>query len=379
MAHPSPVVSADGRYVAYAAGDSTQLGRNASEAVNVFVRDTSTGTLERVSNLGDAPVQHASWPAMSADGRFVAYVSLAAFATDENGTTSTVRVYDRRERVTELVSVPWAGRAIAGECSYPSISDDGRFVAFTSDMPNLVEHDVNGFADVFVFDRKLKKTKLISIGRNGAQADDLSLSASISSDGRYVAFDSFASNLVVNDTDPTIDAFVRDTVAGTTLLVSSLSTAAQTPGGAAGASISPNGRRVVFVWEETNEMVIRDLASGETTMVSLAPGAVSGSGTSGVGIPAVSPEIASVSFDGRFVVFISGERVYLRDTIAGRTRRVGTFDPALEADSSVRASSATVSRDGTCVTFLTNAVNLAAGNEGLVEEDVVLWRNPWLP
>ena len=140
-------------------------------------------------------------PALSSDGRYVAFVSSASnlVGGDTNGSTD-VFVRDRELGRTERVSVSSA--EVEGFASYqPSISADGRYVAFSSGAPNLVKNDTNSTDDVFIRDRKLGKTYRVSLGLGGEEANAGSADPAISQNGRYVAFLSEASNLIVDNTD----------------------------------------------------------------------------------------------------------------------------------------------------------------------------------
>ena len=150
-------------------------------------------------------------PSVSADGRYVAFESAASnlVAGDTNGYID-VFVRDRKLHRTYLVSVSSAG-VQGNDASFdPSISADGRYVAFESDASNLVAGDTNGYPDVFVRDRKLHRTYLVSVDSAGVQGNNDSYDPVISADGRYVAFTSAASNLVTGDSNGFEDVFVRD-------------------------------------------------------------------------------------------------------------------------------------------------------------------------
>src|SRR5260221_1304520 len=154
---------------------------------------------------------------ISADGRYVAFVdnSTDLVQGDTNG-FDDIFVRDRIAGTTERVSVATGGAQADGGSQLPSISADGRFVAFESAATNLVSGDTNGLDDVFVRDRVAGTTERVSLSTNGAQAYHLCELPSISADGRYVAFDSAAGGLVPGDTNQRGDIFVRDRIAGTT-------------------------------------------------------------------------------------------------------------------------------------------------------------------
>jgi Tol biopolymer transport system component len=160
-------------------------------------------------------------PAISADGRFVAFRSFASnlVAGDTNGSYD-VFVRDRRAQVTRRVSVGPGGQQANRYSFAPAISAHGRFVAFRSLASNLVAGDTNGTEDVFVRDRRAQVTRRVSVGPGGQQANFSSGEPAISAHGRFVAFDSGASNLVAGDTNNKWDVFVRDRVAQVTRRVS---------------------------------------------------------------------------------------------------------------------------------------------------------------
>src|SRR5439155_1259062 len=160
--------------------------------------------------------------ALSADGRFVAFDSAATYlvAGDTNG-ESDVFVHDRQTGITERVSVASDGTQGNKANSYPALSADGRFVAFDSDATNLVAGDTNGTTDVFVHDRQTGTTERVSVASGGGtqgngKSGGFFAFPAPSADGRFVAFQSDATNLVAGDTNGTTDVFVHDRPTPTT-------------------------------------------------------------------------------------------------------------------------------------------------------------------
>ena len=177
------------------------------------------GTTERVSvSSGGAQGNGYSFdPAISADGRFVAFASDATnLVPGDTNSTADVFVRDRQTGTTRRVSVSSGGAQGNDVSSDPAISADGRFVAFKSDATNLVPGDTNDSDDIFVHDRQTGTTRRVSVSSGGAQGNGDSLSPAISADGRFVAFESCATNLVPGDTNDAIDVFVHDRQTGTT-------------------------------------------------------------------------------------------------------------------------------------------------------------------
>ena len=189
----------------------------------MFVHDRQSGTTTRVSVDGSgAQANEQSWrPEISADGRLVAFASIASnlVAGDTNG-AADIFVHDRLTGATTRVSVASGGAQASGESNEPSLSTDGRSVAFTSYSSNLVPGDTNSWEDVFVHDRATKTTRRVSVDSSGIQGNNFSIEPSISGNGRFIAFRSDASNLVPGDTNRGHDVFIRDLLSQSTTRVS---------------------------------------------------------------------------------------------------------------------------------------------------------------
>jgi len=218
-----PAISADGRTVAFTSY-ATNLGAGFTIGIqDVFVRDLVHDTLECVSvGTGGIMANHSSWaPSLSSDGRFVAFYSQASnlVPLDVNG-AHDVFVHDRQTGETEIVSVSSTGGQAAGPSVTCRISGDGRFVAFTSHADNLVPGDDNTDSDVFVHDRVTGTTELVSQGSLGQIGDEESDYPGISGDGRWVVFHSMAENLGAPDNEMSRDVFVRDRLLGVTTCLS---------------------------------------------------------------------------------------------------------------------------------------------------------------
>lgn len=244
----------------------------------VIVSVSSTGQQGR--NLGSGQ------PAVSARGRFVAFVGYPSNLVpgDTNGKPD-IFVRDRRAGTTTRVSVSSSGvqaNRQSGTYSGPDISADGRYVVFESDARTLVKGDTNGWKDVFLHDRWTHRTTRVSVGAGRAQGDNASYWPSISGDGRYVAFSSRASNLVDDDENDAWDVFVRDRKTGVTTLESRSTAGALVNDGGSSPMISGNGRFVTWgsyadnlVPGDTNgvaDVFVRDRVTGSTWRVPCGPG-----------------------------------------------------------------------------------------------------------
>jgi Tol biopolymer transport system component len=297
----SPAITPDGRFVAFASGASNLVAGDTNGRIDVFVHDRLTGitTRESVSSAGTQGDFHSYSPSISADGRFVAFASTAANLID--GMTITeyqIYIRDRTLGVTSLVSASAAGDpGNASSLGNPSISADGRFVSFNSNASNLVSGDTNGLSDVFTRDRVSGTITRDSVASDGTQAAGVAGSAdpSLSADGRYVAFMSAANNLVPGDTC-CFDVFVRDRVAGMTTLESVDSDGVQ---GGESPTISGDGRLVAFR-RSLFGIYLRDRQTGQTL----------GSSTQRfVETPKLSP-------DGRYLTFSRNGDTVSRATVS---------------------------------------------------------------
>ncbi|GAB1640312.1 TolB family protein [Krasilnikovia sp. MM14-A1259] len=282
-----------------------------------------------------------------------------------------------------LVSVSTQGAMANRDVDFPSVSADGRYVAFQAWATNLVPGDTNDHYDVFVRDTVAGTTTLASVGPDGVQGNAYSGQPSISADGRYVAFQSGASNLVAGDTNDYSDIFVRDVVAGTTERVS----VPTTPTGIGGADhrpvISADGRRVAFV-SYAQDMVpgitfwgpklfVRDLDAGTTTLASV--------GVSGEPVPTAymqADEVAiGMSGDGRTVAFVSDRDgvatnddetsdILVRNLDTGVTVNASLSSTGQQvdnpADYAARRSRIALSRDGRKVAFASRSAQLVPGD-----------------
>jgi Tol biopolymer transport system component len=307
-----PVLSANGRYVAFQSYASDLVAGSVDEGADedVFLRDRKTGAIERLSVDGDGleGTGRSQEAAISANGRYVAFQSdvPTLVPADENG-FADIFVRDRKAGTLERVSVGTGGaEAHGGASENPAISASGRFVAFQSDATDLVAGDGNEKTDIFVHDRKTGVTERVSLALPPLEPDDVSRFASISANGRYVAFESSATNLVTGDENERADVFAYDRKKGETTRVSVATDGTEGDQGSFSPVISGNGRVVVFesdatvlVAEDGNasgDAFAHDRKTGETTRISVdgAGGEVDGGG----GLPAVSA-------NGRFVAFES--------------------------------------------------------------------------
>ena len=258
----NPALSPDGRYVGFSSTASNLVVGDTNLWSDVFVHDRMTGTTERVSLAADGSEgdQPSFSPSFSADAQLVAFWSTANnLVPGDGGDTTDVFIVDRSTHAIEWVSVPWNGvpGLNPGPYSRPGMSADGRFVAFGGGGDGIVPGDQNGVGDVFVRDRVLGTTERVSVGLGGGDANGQSIFASISADGRFVAFESEASNLVPGDMNGVADVFVADRTTGTIVRASLAFDGSEGNDFSSQPALSADGRRLAY-WGKASNLVRND-------------------------------------------------------------------------------------------------------------------------
>jgi Tol biopolymer transport system component len=377
---PGAVVSAGGRYVAFFSVASNLVPGDTNGRWDVFVRDRLAGTTERVSVDSNGVQGNANSGlygiAISADGRYVAFESAVNTLVpgDTNGSRD-IFVRDRFNSKTVRVSVDSGGTQGNDDSLYPVMSDDGHLISFSADATNLVPGDTNAVMDVFVHDRTTGTTVRVSVSAGGAQANGASGGSGFSADGRYIVFESGATNLVSGDTNGKEDIFIRDTQNGAVERMSVATNGAQGDAHSYWPTISADGRYVAFTTEATNfaagdtygsrDVFVHDHLAGTTSLVSISISGVPGNHG--------SQEI-SLSSDGRFAAFKSGATdlipngplnlshwIFVRDLQAGTTELVSRAN-----DGSIPSLGGSdipwISADGRYVVFRSYATDLVPGD-----------------
>jgi Tol biopolymer transport system component len=377
-----PWITPRGRFVVFTSNATNLVLNDTNGVSDVFVRDRETGKTKRVSvNSRGRQANDGSetFSAMiSANGRYIVFSSRATnLVRNDTNAVADVFVRDRRTGKTRRVSINSRGRQANGASGDASISADGRLVLFDSEATNLVRGDSNGVGDVFVHNLVTGKTSRVSVNSAGVQGNDGSFYASISADGRFVAFGSAATNLVAHDTNAVGDIFVRDRKRGKTKRASVSSTGIEMNAGSSSEppSISADGRFVVFdsradnlVPNDTNgfqDVFIRDLRDRRTRLISLSSSGGQGNEASEQGF---------ISGNDRFVVFRSSATnfaaadtnsavdVFVRDRKTGKTRRVSVASGGAQANGGSGNGNPAITADGRFVVFVSSASNLVQGD-----------------
>ncbi len=361
-----PAISGDGRYVVFESLATTLILTDTNAVSDVFVHDRETGITERVSvaSNGDEGNDMSGYPAISANGRYVAFWSRAnnLVSGDTNG-KGDVFVHDRQTGVTERVSLASNGTQGDDDATTSAISADGRYVTFLSRASTLVSGDTNNTADIFVHDRQTGETTRVSVATGGAEADASSDAPDISADGRFVVFGSRAGNLVSGDSNARSDVFLHDRQAGTTARLSETSGRIGGDNHSEAPTISADGRYVAFQSRADNlipgdvnttpynDILVHDRETDEAERVSIATDGSKGD------LASTAP---SISAGGQYVAFSSSSTNLVSDDTNGASdcfvHETGALDPlGLEASTlSVDPDEAAV---GEVVTFTMALVN----------------------
>ncbi|HVE91403.1 MAG TPA: calcium-binding protein [Actinomycetota bacterium] len=377
----SPSISADGQLVAFASSSADLVPGDTNGGVDIFIHDRRSGLTERVSvaSSGEQAVNRWGYfvqaqPSISSDGRFVAFSSQAMnLVTGGTSGESQIYVRDRLLRTTELVSQSKVGGEPDDGSHGPSISGDGRFVAFSSDATDLVDGDDEGEGDVFIRNRQTAQTSRISIDRVGRGGDNDSWAPAMSADGAAVAFTTLATNL--RDT-PTAKRYsevvvVHDFLRATNSQASVDDCAAWGQGIHAGKpAVSHDGRHVSYskncsASDWPTNVYIYDRDTQATELVS-----VDADGSR----PTESSLDSAVSGDGRYVAFWSSssrmvrhdnndlQDVFVRDRHLDTTYLASVSSTGDQARSlwggGITGGEVAISRDGMSVAFSTWADGL---------------------
>jgi len=375
-----PSISANGRYTAFESDSTNLVPDDTNGWEDIFVHHRETGVTTRVnvdSNGNQANSQTLN-PSLSADGRYVTFWSLADnLVPNDTNMHWDAFVHDRETGATARVCISSSGEQGNSGCGTPFISADGRYVAFGSFSDNLVTGDTNELFDTFIHDRETGETTRVSVDSEGNQADGGGYRVSVSADGRFVVFESPFNNLVPDDTNGVEDIFVRDRDTGETTRVSVDSDGNEANGASEiywAHAVSVDGRYVAFesaadnlVPNDTNgveDIFVHDRETGATTRVSVDSDGNQANGYSG--------ERTSISATGRYVAFWSGatnlvpndtnglDDVFVHDRETGETIRVSVTSEGNEANGgSIEPS---ISPDGRYVAF-------ASWGDNLVPED----------
>ncbi|HRQ73481.1 MAG TPA: GC-type dockerin domain-anchored protein [Phycisphaerales bacterium] len=375
-----PSVTPDGAYLVFASGANNLVPGDTNNATDIFVRDMATGAVDRVSvsSAGGQTNDVSGEASISDDGRFVAFYSVATnLVPDDTNGYWDIFVHDRATGETTRVNLGPDGAQGNGHSRYPSISGDGRFIAYRSSATNLVPGGSTA-GHVFVFDRIAGETSIVSRSSDGEPGDAPSDTPSVSYDGRYIAFHSHATNLVPDDTNGRRDVFVRDTVLGTTVRASLPVGGENDDRAGEYPRITGSGRFVAYesVRSTNRQARLYDALLGTSTIESLTvTGAPAGNGCQ---TPQASEDGRYVVYTSASDNIVYGDTnvkrdIFVRDRWAAVNYRVSTTYLSEQADG--HSDFPTMTADGSVIVFRIEAQNLIPeGGNGRVQLYAHAWR-----
>lgn len=376
-----PSITPNGRFVLFNSFASDLVTGDTNGVTDIFLKDRKTGVVTRISTNalgqeGNAESGNYFNAAITPNARFAVFESEADNLVQQDlNIVKDVFLKNIKTAAVTRVSTNSQGVEANGESFTASISANGRYVAFTSAATNLVDGDSNANADIFVKDLKTGAVTRASTNSQGQQANNgNSYSAVISPNGRYVVFESDATNLVDNDTNASFDIFLKDLKTGKITRVSTSSENEQANFASSNANLTANGRYVVFDSEATNLVAGDNNDNGDVFVKDLKTGAIKLASTNIQGQQADSvSRDASISSNGRYVVFQSSasnlganvlndsiDEIFLKDMKTGQVTLVSANNNGVQADNSCWYP--TLTPNGKYIAFYSYAANLVDGD-----------------
>lgn len=346
----------------------------------VYLKTITSGAIKNVATRGDGAASNGpSWQANFFPGGNSIVFSSASSDFVPNMGYGTYNIFTKNltTGVVRLVSRRWDGGFAETHSWWPNGSPDGKSVAFVSWSSLIVPNDTNGAQDIFVKNMATGKTTRVSTAGNGAQANGESaltgLIQGFSPDGKFLAFHSYASNLVAGDTNGTWDVFTKNLVNGVVRRISVAPGNRQANGGSYGAAWSPNGNLVSFhsaasnlVAGDTNgvmDIFAKNLTTGAVKRLSTASNGAQANGASYQGV--FSPNGKLFAFTSEATNLVAGDTngqkdVFVKDLTTGKVILISkSATGVLSNNSSVEP---TFSSDSTMVAFRSWATNLVPGD-----------------
>lgn len=361
-----PALSTDGTLIAFESAANNLVSNDTNGVSDIFLRDTFNNLTTRISvdSAGNQGNGNSSLAAISGDGNIIAFVSDSTnliSALDENGFPD-IYVHTISTGDTIIISNGMSGQPANGASSSPAISTDGKFVAFHSLASNLVANDTNAKSDVFVYDMTTKLIKRVSVSSTGIQGNGNSYQPSLSADGRYVAYQTEAENIAIGDSNGVSDIVVYDRQTGAVSRMSLDSQGRQSNGASINPCISGDALFVVFESKATtlvngdfngvSDIFLRDIAAAKTTRISINDAGFEANDDSYN--PVISSDARFIAFESRARNLIKGDNnkrrdIYVRDRKFGKITRESIPDSRTDADG--HSFNAAVSANGEVIAF----------------------------
>ncbi len=383
---PLQAISADGRFTVFVTESRNLAPGDDDDLEDVYLKDLQSGAVTLVSQGIDGKAANAAAqvPAISSDGNTVVFASSASnlVVGDDDGARD-VFAFDRVTGLIERVSRNPEGTGNPSSSDLPSVSADGRYVAFRSRRTDLApgEDENSTQDDVYVFDRQLTLWERANVSTSGEQGNQRAFRFAISRNGRYVAFDSRADNLVDGDENDRDDVFLRDRTMGTTVRVTVDLSGDEFPSPSADdLSVSDTGvvafsSRQALLSNDTN--VSTDVYTASASVGSLSLVSVNSSNESSNGIsdePEISANGLAVVFRSTATDLADGDDegqddIFVRDLVGGTTTRVSVSAPMTGGNNDSEGGS--INDDGSAVVFSSRASDLVLPDDNF-QQDVFL-------
>ena len=363
----NPSVSTDGHYIVFTSDANYLVAEDTNWVSDVFVYELLSSNVERVSqatngNQANAYSVSSIGCSISADGRFVVFSSSATnLSSNDVAPNADVYIHDRFTSQTDLISIGLGGVQSNGDSVAPCISANGQYVVFASSASNLVANDSNGFMDIFIHAQETNLIKRVSEAVDGTQSNSYSVSPVISADSSYIAFESYADNLVSNDTNGRQDIFVKNRITGEVERIT-------TDLGGGGPVFSGDGRLLAFT--DGASVIVLNLQEKAVTwgnLVRIEPvhGSLEGA------------RWISLSEDGRYIVFLSElsnlvgddtngmQDIFMYDIETDEIKRINMSSEGSEVEN--LSSQPVISANGSYVVFMSLASLLPEDTNGVAD------------
>ncbi|MCC7014005.1 MAG: PD40 domain-containing protein [Planctomycetes bacterium] len=382
--YPHRTLSADGRFCAVASFASNLVAGDTNGRRDIFVHDRllHVTRLVSVSTSGVQGDRDSQTPSISDDGNLVAFFSASTnLVSGPAGQFGGIFVRDVAAGTTTRENFGPGGVDPNVVCTYHSLSGDGQRLLFLSQASNLAPNDTQGFKDVFVRDRVSGAVSCVSVNLSGQPGNGPSETATISRNGQFVVFQSFANDLVAGDTNDRDDIFVRDLASGVTELIThdvtipwwvSVGTGVASDDGRFIAFSSSASSLVLGDWNGMHDVFLRDRQLGLTTLVSATSSGLSANGPSSY--PIISPDGSVVVFQSKASNLTLNDAngqmdIFLWERVSGVTSLVSASPDGVSGTGT--SSKADLSANGRTIVFKSTAVDLVGGTAGIYEQEFV--------
>ena len=382
-------ISANGQFIAFQSRATDLVVNDNNGKQDIFVRDTKSSNIERVnvSPNGIEADQDSESPDISGDGKLIVFSSAAEnLVPGDTNLKKDIFLRNRLTGNTILVSHSYTGSGANNISINPSISADGRYIVFESSASNLVPNDTNGYRDIFLYDNESDQLKIISINNNGEQGDRNSRDPQISADGRFVTYKSFARNLTTGDSNSSSDIFIYEINTGVTSLISKDSSGILGNNHSGSPTLSGDGRYVVFQSSASNlvpgdsnsvdDIFLHDNITGVTERISV--DSLGGEANGDSSNPSISANGQYISFESLASNLVTDDTNSQKDIFSHDRQTSATTRLSVKSNTGAEINNSSqipkISFNGRYTSFASNASNLVPDDTNGYE-DIFLSEN----